>query len=67
MTVSFARPTDVAPLPVTGYMTEEALATYESYFGQHARTWTEILEENASRLARGEYSLHWMNTDKANW
>jgi hypothetical protein len=67
MAESFARPTDVGPLPVTGGMTEEALATYEAYFGQHARTWTEILEENASRLARGEYSLHWMKTDQANW
>lgn len=67
MAQTFARPSEILPLPVTGHMTEEALATYESYFGRHATTWTEILEENAARLAKGEYSLHWLGTERANW
>ena len=31
----------------------------------HGRT--EILEANHHRLAKGEVSLHWMNTDGGNW
>jgi hypothetical protein len=67
MSQSFARPNEILPLPVTGHMTAEALASYEAYFGHHANIWTQILEENVARLSRGSYSLHWMDTSQANW
>lgn len=67
MSQPFARPNEILPLPVTGHMTAEALVSYEAYFGDHANTWTQILEENVERLSRGSYSLHWMDTSRANW
>ncbi len=67
MTLTFARPEEIAPLPVTGHLTAEALASYEAYFGVHAKAWTQILEENVARLTRGSYSLHWLDTSKAHW
>ena len=48
-------------------MNEEQVAHYESEFKQHVTRWDEILERNAERMKRGQYSLHWMNTDKATW
>jgi len=46
---------------------EEALARYEAEFRQHYTQWMEILQRNAERLARGQFSLHWMDTSGAQW
>ncbi|HYD50136.1 MAG TPA: hypothetical protein VEB21_17385, partial [Terriglobales bacterium] len=43
------------------------LAAYESsYLEQHPQ-WMAVLARNAERLGRGQYSLHWMNTEQAAW
>lgn len=60
-------PSDIRPLPAELPLNEEGLVYYEQKYGAHYRVWSEILSENAERLARGSYSLHWMNTDGANW
>lgn len=64
---SYAHPHEIKPLPASLELTDEGIARYEEEFGLHFKTWSEILERNHARLARGEVSLHWMNTDKANW
>lgn len=46
---------------------DDGLDRYESDFRHHYRDWAGILEENAQRLAAGRYSLHWLETDGANW
>jgi hypothetical protein len=46
---------------------DAALAHYRATFHEHQRQWLAILERNAERLARGQYSLHWLETDGANW
>jgi len=55
------------PLPTFNPMNEEQVARYESEFREHCNHWGEILERNGERMKRGEYSLHWMNTEGANW
>lgn len=61
-------PEDVKPLPPADQpASAEALAAYESAFLQHHRRWSEVLQENADRLARGRYSLHWLETGDAPW
>ncbi len=57
----------LTPLPPWVPCTEESLAYYEQRFGQRYNAWTEILQANAERLAAGRYSLHWLDTDGANW
>lgn len=46
---------------------DAALARYRATFNHEQRQWMEILQRNAERLMRGQYSLHWLDTDKANW
>ena len=46
---------------------EQAVAEYEARFRSHVQIWGELLEENLDRLRRGSFSLHWMETDEANW
>jgi len=55
------------PLPPPPTLTEQGLERYETTFRQHYQEWAVILQRNAERLARGQYSLHWLDTDKANW
>jgi hypothetical protein len=55
------------PLPPTLPLTEEGLAHYEQTFGQHYREWSAILQENAERLTRGQFSLHWLDTKGSSW
>jgi len=57
-----ARTDDRNPAP-----TDEALDLYERQFRQEYQCWQEILQRNADRLARGQYSLEWLNTDGAHW
>jgi hypothetical protein len=45
----------------------ETLDAYERRFREEHQRWMEILQRNAERLARGQYSLEWLNTDEANW
>ena len=61
------RAESLRPLPPASGMNEEQVAHYESEFKEHVTRWAEILERNAERMRRGQYSLHWMNTDKAAW
>ena len=51
-----ARP-DVPPPP-----DDDELARYEHRFREEQQRWQEILSRNAERLARGEYSLAWLDT-----
>ena len=55
------------PLPGAAPRHEPELARYEESFRRHNTRWAEILQRNAARLASGRYSLHWLNTDGANW
>ncbi len=54
------------PLPATGLHDEE-VARYEEAFVRHHSEWAAILQRNAERLARGRYSLHWLDTSQAHW
>jgi len=54
------------PLPPAG-LHEEGVARYEEAFRHHYAEWAAILQRNAERLARGQYSLHWLDTEKARW
>ena len=45
----------------------ESLDRYERRFREEQQRWQEILARNAERLARGQYSLAWLDTDGANW
>lgn len=43
------------------------VANYAATFREQHKEWMEVLARNAERLLRGQYSLHWMNTDQAAW
>jgi hypothetical protein len=43
------------------------LERYERDFRQRYGEWAAILERNVERLMRGQYSLHWLDTDGAHW
>ncbi len=45
----------------------EVLDEYEAEFRRCYTRWMEILYRNAERLARGQFSLHWMDTTQAHW
>jgi hypothetical protein len=60
-------PRDLAPPPPPPGLTEEGLARYEQSFREQHREWAAILERNAERLARGQYSLAWLDTTDAQW
>ncbi len=53
------------PQPAT--VGEAAVQWYERRFGEENPEWTAILQRNAERLARGQFSLHWLDTSQANW
>ncbi|HVP31556.1 MAG TPA: ferritin-like domain-containing protein [Myxococcota bacterium] len=61
------RTAEIAPLPPERPLSEEGLAHYEASFRQHYTEWAAVLQRNAERLARGQYSLHWLDTEGANW
>jgi hypothetical protein len=54
------------PLPAAG-LHEEEVGRYEEAFRRHYAEWAAILQRNAERLARGRYSLHWLDTEQAHW
>jgi hypothetical protein len=43
------------------------LGRYESSFRNEYAEWMALLQRNAERLARGQYSLHWLDTSRASW
>lgn len=45
----------------------DVLEEYDAEFRQRYTLWMEILHRNAERLARGQFSLHWMDTTGAHW
>lgn len=45
----------------------DVLEDYDAEFRQRYTLWMEILHRNAERLARGQFSLHWMDTTGAHW
>ena len=45
----------------------DGLQRYEDSFRRQYKEWAPILQRNAERLARGQYSLHWLDTKEANW
>ncbi len=57
----------VQPLPPAQTLTEEGLERYETTFRQQYQDWAVILQRNAERMVRGQYSLHWLDTEQANW
>jgi len=46
---------------------EAGVARYEAAFRDEYKEWAALLQRNAERLAKGSYSLHWLNTDGAAW
>ncbi len=58
---------DMSPLPLVANLDDEGLAQYEATYTSRFKIWSEVLERNVANIHRGSYSLHWMNTDKANW
>lgn len=58
---------DMSPLPVAANLDDEGLAQYEATYTSRFKVWAEVLERNVENIHRGSYSLHWLNTDKANW
>lgn len=59
--------TKLAPLPADHELTAEELARWEKNWHAHKQIWGEMLQENADRLKRGSYSLHWMKTEGSSW
>lgn len=59
--------TRMQAMPSETPLEDEALAAYEKKFREDNTIWAELLQENLDRLGRGSFSLHWMDTDKANW
>ena len=59
-------PAEMDPLPGSG-LEAEALARYEDTFRNHYKEWAAMLQRNAARLRRGEYSLHWLDSTQARW
>lgn len=57
----------LAAMPPVPTADDEALARYQATFRDQHRQWLEILARNSERLGRGQYSLHWLDTEKANW
>ena len=55
----------IRPLPADPRLGEEAVSRYEEHFRRHYAEWASLLERNAERLARGSYSLHWLDTENA--
>ncbi len=55
------------PLPHDPSLGEEGVALYEAAFKEHYGEWAAVLERNAQQLASGSYSLHWLDTEQANW
>ena len=58
---------DMSPLPVAANLDDEGLAQYEATYTSRFQVWAEVLQRNVENIHRGSYSLHWMNTDQANW
>ncbi|HZH79440.1 MAG TPA: hypothetical protein VEY88_25695 [Archangium sp.] len=57
----------LAPLPLDHNLTGEELERWEKNWHEHKQVWGEMLQENADRMKKGTYSLHWMNTDGSSW
>jgi hypothetical protein len=47
--------------------TTRLLDAFEASFRNEHPEWLAVLMRNAERLTRGEYSLHWLDTDQAAW
>ena len=60
-------PDCIQPLPPPTPLANEALARYEDAFRNHYSAWAEVLARNTERFHAGRLSLHWLDTDKANW
>ena len=60
-------PNDIKPLPVALPLNEEGLAFYEKKYSRDYNQWTEILQRNVERMVKGDFSLHWMNTEGSPW
>lgn len=58
---------EMNPLPPAVSMHEEALAHYVDAYRNHYKSWAEVLNRNVEQIKRGQYSLHWLDTSKANW
>lgn len=58
---------EIAPLPPQIALADDALANYEDEFRRHHKVWAEVLNRNIENIRKGQYSLHWLATDKANW
>ena len=58
---------DMQPLPPAIALNEEGLANYEAAYRKHHQSSAEVLNRNVEAIHRGQYSLHWLNTDQANW
>lgn len=65
ITASTVASLDAPPSDIT--LDEEGLAAYRARFHEHYQRWGALLQENLDRLARGSYSLAWMDTSQANW
>jgi hypothetical protein len=53
--------------PSGAHETEAGVARYETAFRHEYKEWAALLQRNAERLAKGSYSLHWLETDGAAW
>src|SRR5690554_5551211 len=45
----------------------DLLDAYRRAFGERHQEWLAVLTRNAARLAQREYSLHWLDTERAAW
>lgn len=57
----------LAPLPADHNLGAEAVERWQKNWHAHKQIWGEMLQENADRMAKGSYSLHWMNTEGSTW
>lgn len=58
---------EIDPLPPGTPLDEASLEQYESTYRRYHQVWGEVLNRNIERIQAGQYSLHWLDTDNANW
>lgn len=58
---------EIDPLPPSHPLNEEDLAHYEDAFRHNYKSWAEILNRNVESIKKGQFSLHWLDTNGAHW
>jgi len=61
------RAASAPPLPQATPTTSEGVTAYVEAYEREYTGWMAVLQRNAERLARGQYSLHWLDMAQGHW